>query len=227
VNQSLRIGGFVSLSTVDYPGTLAAVVFCQGCSWRCRYCHNPELLPSVGVEEIAWSDVMNFLKRRQGLLDAVVFSGGEPILQSSLENAIEQVIELGYKVGLHTAGSVPERLNRILPVVNWIGLDIKGLEHVHYNTTGVSNSGSLAWESAKLIINSNVDYEIRITVHPSLITPLELKDVIIKLNVLGAKKIVVQKCRTKIMLDSTLQSTFLNFKIYQPVLDVFTGITVV
>lgn len=223
VNQLLllRVGGFIPLSTVDYPGALAAVVFCQGCSWRCRYCHNPKLLPSVGSEEIAWADIINFLKRRQGLLDAVVFSGGEPTLQNFLHNAIDQVKNLQYKIGLHTAGSVPERLNKILPLINWVGFDIKAPEHSHHNITSVSNSGAVAWESINLIINSSVDYEIRITLHPSLISPSELNDTLIRLKKLGAKKIIVQKCQTKVMFDLTLPAISIDFCNYQAVLDNF------
>ncbi|HEX6005079.1 MAG TPA: radical SAM protein, partial [Burkholderiales bacterium] len=78
------MGGLVALSTTDYPDHLAAVVFGQGCPWRCGYCHNPHLLPKRGVARIAWRDVLAFLERRRGLLDAVVFSGGEPTLQAAL-----------------------------------------------------------------------------------------------------------------------------------------------
>ena len=72
----LRVGGLTRLSASDYPGKLAAVVFCQGCAWRCGYCHNPELQPARGAYEIPWADVLAFLEKRRGLLDAVVFSGG-------------------------------------------------------------------------------------------------------------------------------------------------------
>ncbi|MBI3069525.1 MAG: 4Fe-4S cluster-binding domain-containing protein, partial [Betaproteobacteria bacterium] len=76
--ERLRVGGLVPLTTTDYPGRLAAVVFCQGCPWRCGYCHNPHLLPARRTAPIAWHAVRDFLERRRGLLDAVVFSGGEP-----------------------------------------------------------------------------------------------------------------------------------------------------
>ena len=75
VTPALRVGGFVPLTTLDYPGRLACVLFCQGCAWRCRYCHNPALLCPRGEQEVPWAEVRAFLRRRQGLLDAVVFSG--------------------------------------------------------------------------------------------------------------------------------------------------------
>ena len=85
--STLRIGGFTPFTTTDYPGQLAAVVFCQGCPWRCAYCHNPHLLPVEGPESHAWPDLLRFLASRRGLLDAVVFSGGEPTLQGGLADA--------------------------------------------------------------------------------------------------------------------------------------------
>jgi pyruvate formate lyase activating enzyme len=81
----LRVGGLTRLSATDYPGKLAAVVFCQGCAWRCDYCHNPELQPPRSTGEIAWPEVLAFLERRKGLLDAVVFSGGGPNQQRGRE----------------------------------------------------------------------------------------------------------------------------------------------
>ena len=88
---SLQVGGLVPLSTADYPDHLAAVVFCQGCPWRCPYCHNPHLLPRRSDAPIDWADVLAFLERRRGLLEAVVFSGGEPTLQPALADAIRSM----------------------------------------------------------------------------------------------------------------------------------------
>lgn len=219
MKQLLRVGGLVPLSTVDYPGALAAVIFCQGCSWRCRYCHNPELLHSTGNTELNWNEIIDFLKRRQGLLDAVVFSGGEPTLQKALEMAIREVQCLGYKIGLHTAGSAPERLSAILPLINWVGLDIKAPKYLHQTITGVPGSGACAWDSVRRIINSGVAYEIRITLHTDLITLQDLNEMLSELKALGVNNIVVQKCRTNLVLDPKLQFTFPNIQIYQPVLD--------
>ena len=87
----MRIGGLTPLTTIDYPGELAAVVFCQGCPWRCPYCHNPHLQPGTGSSSIAWPEVLGFLERRRGLLDAVVFSGGEPTLHKDLSLALASV----------------------------------------------------------------------------------------------------------------------------------------
>ena len=91
MNNPLRIGGITPLTTIDFPGRLAAVLYGQGCPWRCGYCHNPELLDATTPAAVPWPEVLAFLKSRQGLLDGVVFSGGEPTLQAALPAALAEV----------------------------------------------------------------------------------------------------------------------------------------
>ena len=166
----LRVGGLTPLSASDYPGKLAAVVFCQGCAWRCGYCHNQHLLGKRGDAEIAWAGtVMTFLERRKGLLDAVVFSGGEPTLQPSLAQAMREVKALGYLVGLHTAGIVPRRLEQVLPLVDWLSMDLKSSFDSHEAVTGVRGSGRRARESYDLIRASGVACEFH-TINQGRIT---------------------------------------------------------
>jgi pyruvate formate lyase activating enzyme len=152
----LRVGGLTPLSASDYPDRLAAVVFCQGCAWRCTYCHNPRLLARRGSAEIPWRQVISLLERRRGLLDAVVFSGGEPTLQRALPEAIREVKGLGYLVGLHTAGVVPRMLARVLPLVDWVAMDLKADWKDHAAVTGVAGSGERAKRSIELIRASGV-----------------------------------------------------------------------
>lgn len=152
----LRVGGLTPLSTSDYPGRLAAVVFCQGCAWRCSYCHNPHLLPAKSSGELPWEKILAFLRRRRGLLDAVVFSGGEPTLQRSLAQAMEAVKSMGYLVGLHTAGIVPGRLAQVLPLVDRVSMDVKAPWEAHESVTRTAESGRRARESVGLILASGV-----------------------------------------------------------------------
>ncbi len=168
-SASLRVGGLTPLSTTDWPGMLAAVVFCQGCPWHCSYCHNPDLIPAQGGSDLGWESVLGLLHRRQGLLDAVVFSGGEPTLQAGLLNAIIEVRQLGFAVGLHTAGAYPQRLQAILPLVDWVGMDIKAPFADYPAITGVPGSGKRALASLDFILQSGVAHEIRTTVHPALL----------------------------------------------------------
>src|SRR5690242_19840999 len=125
MKHELNIGGFVPFSATDYPDHLCAVVFCQGCPWRCGYCHNAHLQAAAARTSIRWQDVLVFLGTRRGLLDAVVFSGGEPTMQRALPDAMREVKAQGFKVGLHTAGIYPRKLAMLLPLVDWTGLDVK------------------------------------------------------------------------------------------------------
>lgn len=153
---TLAVGGVTPLTSTDYPGHLSAVVFCQGCPWRCGFCHNPHLIPRRAVSMITWPSVRQFLERRRGLLDAVVFSGGEPTLQPGLAEAMREVKAMGYLVGLHTAGIVPRMLQRVLALADWVAMDLKAPFEEHEKVTRVAGSGRRMRESMALILASGV-----------------------------------------------------------------------
>ncbi|NCC29011.1 MAG: anaerobic ribonucleoside-triphosphate reductase activating protein [Gammaproteobacteria bacterium] len=199
----LRVGGFVPLTTIDYPGELAAVIFLQGCPWRCRYCQNGALIDPSAATVIAWSQIRAFLERRRGLLDAVVFSGGEPTLQSALSVAMTEVRGLGFKVGLHTAGPAPERLARLLHLLDWVALDIKALPEDYPAITGIPRSGEAAWESLSLIQASGVSLEVRTTTMPGW-TKRDLATLAAALVQKGVRRYAVQACETRSALDPLL-----------------------
>lgn len=198
--DSLRVGGLVPLSTIDYPGLLSTVVFCQGCPWRCGYCHNKSLLPVKPVDggkEFSWSSILDLLSRRQGLCDAVVFSGGEPTMQEALLDAVCDVSKLGFKIGLHTSGAFPMRLQQLLGFVDWIGLDVKAPRNKYREIAGAASSGLFAWESAQLVISSGVSYQLRITNDTSILNQDDIATIKQDLLKIGANpnSIVVQECR--------------------------------
>ncbi len=191
----LRVGGLTPLSSTDWPGQLSAVVFCQGCPWRCGYCHNPDLIPAQAASEIAWDDVMALLRRRQGLLDAVVFSGGEPTLQAALPDAMREVRAFGFRIGLHTGGMYPKRLEAVLPLVDWVGLDVIAPFGAYATVTGVDGSGARALEGLEQVLASGVDHEVRTTVHPALVDDAALAALARDLAARGVKRYVVQAFR--------------------------------
>ena len=191
----LQIGGLAPWSSIDYPGAMSAVVFCQGCPWRCLYCHNPHLLPRKAASTMALTDVLHFLQRRRGLLDAVVFSGGEPTLQAGLPDALMAVRDMGFRTGLHTAGIYPERLRAVLPLLDWVGLDIKAPFERYASITGVADSGWAVRDSLQYLLDSKVAYELRTTVHTALFSAEDLVLLDIQLLHMGARPVVLQKCR--------------------------------
>ncbi|WP_339532502.1 anaerobic ribonucleoside-triphosphate reductase activating protein [Pseudomonas mucidolens] len=204
MSRMLRVGGMVPLTTIDYPGQLACVLFCQGCAWRCRYCHNPQLIPPRGTEEVDWRRVTAFLQRRQDLLDAVVFSGGEPTLQDGLASAMDEVREMGFRIGLHSAGIKPGAFAKALTGADWVGFDVKALPEDCQAITRVEGSGNANWHSLEHLLNSGVDYECRTTVHWHLIEPTRLLSLAQRLSDLGVKRFAVQLVRTERMLDPLL-----------------------
>jgi pyruvate formate lyase activating enzyme len=200
----LKVGGLTPMTTLDFPGRLASVIFCQGCPLRCRYCHNPELLPRQSSNLIPWSEILDFLRARRGLIDAVVFSGGEPTQQRTLPQAIAEVRALGYQIGLHTAGVYPKRLEQLLPQLDWVGLDIKALPEGYPALTGMPASGRLAWRSAELLIKSAIPHELRTTFHPALMKPREKHALVSQVAALNPRHHRWQTCRTQNCLDTVL-----------------------
>jgi pyruvate formate lyase activating enzyme len=206
MKDRMQIGGLTKLTSTDYPGCLAAVVFCQGCPWRCGYCHNPHLIPRHGEQSLEWSAVMSFLRRRQGLLDAVVFSGGEPTLQNGIQSAISEVRDLGFKIGLHTGGTYPSRLKELLPSLDWVGMDIKASLADYAKVTNAPESGDKAWESAGLLLESGIPHEFRTTVHPLYHTPDSMLRLAEELRGLGARHYVLQEFRPQGCADAAVST---------------------
>lgn len=192
---SLRVGGLVRFASTDYPNALAAVIFCQGCPWRCGYCHNPHLIPSRGGDEHDFAHILDWLASRRGLLDAVVFSGGEPTAQAALSAAIDAVRALGFRIGLHTSGAYPRRLARILAQIDWVGIDIKAPIADYAAVTGIPGSGLDALSSLDLVREASVDCEVRTTVHPTLTPSAALLGLARELAARGVQRWVLQMFR--------------------------------
>jgi pyruvate formate lyase activating enzyme len=190
---ALEVGGFVPFSSTDWPGKLAAVVFMQGCPWRCAYCHNTSLQSKRRGDGQAWGEIVEVLERRVGLLDAVVFSGGEPTLDAGLPAAIATVRAMGFQVGLHSAGLDPNRLKALLPLVDWVGLDVKTSFADYADVTGVARSGKSAKSSLAHVLASGVAHELRTTYHPALLGDQALIDLARCLRAAGARDWVLQQ----------------------------------
>lgn len=202
----LQVGGFVPYSSVDCPGQLAAVVFVQGCSWSCGYCQNAHLRSFGETAEGRWETVEAQLQRRRGLLDMVIFSGGEPLAQLGLQAAMEQVRALGFKVGLHSAGASPRRLRAILPLCDWVGLDIKALEADYPGLTGRAASGAQAYACLDQLLQSGRAYEVRTTWHPRLFSAERLLELAEQLYQRGVRHFRLQRLQARACLDPSLHS---------------------
>lgn len=192
--MGLKIGGLTSFTTIDFPGHLAAVVFLQGCAWRCPYCHNPHLL-EVDKQGDDWEILRSFLQPRRGFLDGVVLSGGEPLLQTGLADTINGIKAMGFKVALHTAGGNPQRLDKYLSMLDWVGLDIKTTFTDYAQITGISGSGEQVQQSLELILASGISYEVRTTVDPNFFTRNTVIELAESLAAAGVTHYALQECR--------------------------------
>jgi pyruvate formate lyase activating enzyme len=148
--------------------------------------------------------VLQRLARRQGILDAVVFSGGEPTLQSGLVEAIRQVKAMGFRVALHTGGSHPERLTRCLPLLEWVGFDLKAPWSRYASVTGVAESGESARKSLEHLKASGVPFELRTTLHELLLSPADLERLAETAAECGAQEWVIQPFRSQGCRDGEL-----------------------
>jgi pyruvate formate lyase activating enzyme len=193
--DDLAIAGFVPFSSIDWPTRLAATIFLQGCPWNCGYCQNPDLIDPLLPGTLAWRTVRNTLERRAGLLDGVVFSGGEPLRQAALADAVAEVRDMGFLAAVHTAGSYPARLEALLPALAWVGLDIKAPPRLYGAVTGVEASGARAWESLDRVVASGIDYEVRVTVDPTVLGLSDVQEVVAELARRGARMPVLQEVR--------------------------------
>lgn len=204
--HDIRIAGLSKLSTVDWPDRLVATVFLQGCPWDCFYCHNPELRAPRAPGAMSWNKLCAFLRRRRGLLDGVVFSGGEPTMQPALPGAVAAVRQMGFAVGLHTAGAYPAALARLLPQLDWVGLDIKAGRTGYERVTGYSNAAERSWGSLAVLLAAAaaragsprpLDYEIRTTVHPDAMDETQLTALGHRLADAGVHTWAVQRFRSE------------------------------
>lgn len=154
--DSLAIAGLVPLSTVDWPGKLAAVVFLQGCPLACPYCQNEAILDPKVPGAVPWSQVEALLARRAGLLDGVVLTGGEALRQAGVVDAARRVREMGFGVGLHTAGAYPRALAKTLPHTDWVGIDVKAMPDDYAAATGFG-AGAKAWQSLDAVLEASAE----------------------------------------------------------------------
>lgn len=195
--NSIKIGGIEKFSIVDFPNRISAVVFMQGCPWRCPFCHNTHLQTINAETNISWAKFIDFLKQRKGMLDAVVFSGGEPLMQAELSDAVKEVKSLGYEIGLHTGGYLPQRFKEVLPLVDWVGFDIKApLDDKRYKEiTGGCADVHKVIESLKMLCESDKHFECRTTCDPRFLNIEDLYQIADSLKNLGVKEYYLQKYR--------------------------------
>ena len=191
--SDIQIGGLVSFTTIDYPGKLAAVLFLRGCPLKCAYCSNRHLL-DVGDGEYDPEKVFDFLRARVGKLEAVVFSGGEALMQGdALIEYMRRVKDLGFAIGLHTNGFYPEQLRRVSDIVDWVGLDFKTTRANYKNLVGNEIAYDRMMDSLDTWVSTGRGLEVRTTCDPRFVTKDTLREIAAILAARGVKNIAIQK----------------------------------
>ena len=191
--KELQIGGLVSFTTIDYPGKLAAVLFLKGCPLNCEYCSNSHL---IRVEEGEYdpSKVFDWIKARAGKLEAIVFSGGEALMQSDATiDYMKRVKELGFAIGLHTNGFYPDLLKKVSDIVDWVGLDFKATREHYKDLTKIDIAYDRMIESLKYWVSTGRGMEVRTTCDPRFVSKEDLLEIAKIASGFGVKNFAVQK----------------------------------
>lgn len=164
----MQISGLQKLTLLDYPGTVACTIFTAGCNFRCPFCHNAMLVLPEQIEETSLSEdeVLKFLKKRQGVLEGVAVTGGEPLLHADMPQLLRKIKDLGYKIKLDTNGSNPKLLREIVGagLVDRVAMDIKNSPEQYPETVGCRVDMAAVEESKNFLLGGTIDYEFRTTV---------------------------------------------------------------
>lgn len=177
----MEIGGLEKLTLIDYPGEVAAIIFTQGCNFRCHFCYNPMLVWPREVGELKYhqdhssinqNDLFDFLEERKGRLDAVVITGGEPTLHPDLPEFLARIKNIGYKIKLDSNGTNPEMLRKVLDqnLIDYLAMDIKAPLDKYEQVVGCQVNLENIKKSIEIIKGSGLPYEFRTTLVPGLHT---------------------------------------------------------
>lgn len=167
-NSFMNLVGLQKMTVLDFPGRVACIVFTFGCNFRCPFCHNASLVTGGGESDITEDEFFAYLKKRQGILDGVVVTGGEPLLQKDIEQFLGKIKDLGYEVKLDTNGMFPEKLKSVVKagLVDYVAMDIKNSPEYYAVTAGKEEIDfEKIRESVDFLINeADIEYEFRTTV---------------------------------------------------------------
>ncbi len=184
----LGIYALQKFSTLDFPGKLSAILWFSGCNMRCPYCYNPDIV--FGEKKLEEDEVLNFLKRRVGFLEGVVFTGGEATLYPNLYNFAKKIKEMGYEIKLDTNGLKPHTIYTLVEnsLVDYIALDYKAPKEKFYKITS-SRKFEEFEKTLKYLIDKNFNFEVRTTIHTDLLDENDINEIIRDLKQKGYRGI--------------------------------------
>lgn len=228
------IGGFQKSSLIDYPEKISAIVFTQGCNFKCPYCHNPELIKAkckmqnaksgVGsftkTQGIEAEHILEFLDSRKGKLDGVVITGGEPTLHKDLPEFIKEIKGLRFYVKLDTNGTNPKMLQKLLDekLIDYVAMDIKApIEKYEEIVCAKANTKNIL-KSIEILKSSNIDYEFRTTVVKSQLSINDFEKIGDMIS--GAGKYYIQRfLPTKTLDESFMQEITCSDREFEKIIE--------
>lgn len=166
----ISIAGLVPFTTIDFPDRLAAVLFLQGCPLRCPFCHNSALQKIKSPSAVSVEEIEIFLKTHKNRLDGIVLSGGEPLMQKDIVSFAKWIKSFGYQIGIHTSGAYPQHLKELLPLLDWVGIDVKAPWKKYNCLTGSQNIDVMVQKSLDILSANHVPFEARTTCDPRHLT---------------------------------------------------------
>ena len=174
----MKIGGLLKLTLLDFPGKTACTVFTCGCNFRCPFCHNATLVRGEG-ENISEAEFFAFLAKRQGMLDGVAITGGEPLMHPQIEDFIKKIREMGFLIKLDTNGSYPERLKKLVAegLIDYVAMDIKASPENYKKASGADVPMDKIRDSVSFLLSGAVDYEFRTTVADGAVSPEDFESI--------------------------------------------------
>ena len=191
----MDFSGFERLSLLDFDDHISCTLFFAGCNFRCPFCHNSSLvLDPSKAKKIPWAEIKEYLKKRQGILDAVCVSGGEPTLMPDLADKLQEIKNLGYLVKLDTNGSRPDVLKELvsLDLLDYVAMDIKNSMPKYAMTMGTNTiSLDAITESIRFLNSSAIDHEFRTTAINEYHSLKDFEDIGVMIK--GAKRYFIQR----------------------------------
>ncbi len=219
----MKIGGFRKFSLIDYPGTISAVIFTQGCNFRCGYCHNPQLvLPELFEEPIDENTITEHILKRKGKIEGVVVSGGEPTIHKDLPEFISRIKQHGFKVKLDTNGTNPKMLQNLLKqnLLDIVAMDLKTVFQKYKSVCNTEVNIQIIKNSIELLKKSGIEIVFRTTVLKGIHSFQDLRE----LKSISNNKLIIQNFQLRnknlVSLSYTENSTFTESELSDLIRDI-------
>jgi len=203
----MKIGGFQKTTLLDYPEQISSIIWTVGCNFNCPFCYNVDVVKKT-AKTISEKEVLAYLEKRKNVIDGLVISGGEPLLQKDIASFCEKVKKLGYLIKIDTNGTLPENLKELIDkkLVDYIAMDIKAPKKKYADLAGKKLDIKKIQKSIDLIRNSGLDYEFRTTFVPDMLTKKDIKEIGKWLD--GSEKFYLQQFKhDTTVLSSKLEKT--------------------